>query len=51
MGYNKKPPVSFRAMEEQARQRGLDMTQMGIAELDQLWKEIKADAETHCEEG
>ncbi len=41
----------FRAMEELARQRGLDMAQMGIAELDQLWEEIKAEAGTHREEG
>jgi tetrapyrrole methylase family protein/MazG family protein len=42
----------FRAMEELARQRGLDMTQMSIAELDRLWEEIKANAnaEERCED-
>lgn len=35
----------FRAMEELARQRGLDMTRMTIAELDRLWEEIKAGAD------
>jgi Protein containing tetrapyrrole methyltransferase domain and MazG-like (predicted pyrophosphatase) domain len=36
----------FRAMEELARQRGLDMSHMGIARLDQLWEEIKAGTES-----
>jgi len=40
----------FRAMEERVRQRGLDMTQMSIAELDRLWEEIKANAEERCED-
>lgn len=39
----------FRAMEEQARQRGLDMAQMSIAELDRLWEDIKAEAEKRGE--
>lgn len=33
----------FQAMEELARQRGLDMNQMGLTELDRLWEEIKQD--------
>jgi tetrapyrrole methylase family protein/MazG family protein len=40
----------FRAMEERVRQRGLDMAQMGIAELDRLWEKIKANAEGQGED-
>lgn len=35
----------FRAMEELARQRGLDMEKMGITELDRLWEEVKDNLE------
>jgi uncharacterized protein YabN with tetrapyrrole methylase and pyrophosphatase domain len=35
----------FRAMEDLARERGLDMNQMTLAELDSLWEEVKENSE------